>query len=314
VPPAVLPAETLASARTGDPAAVEAVYRAYAPGVRAWLRTRVGDGPLADDLTGDAFVAVLAALPGYEGGAEAFHGWVFALVRRELAGRLRRVAFSGSGTAEVLALAGAGLSACEVAVVSGRSAGTVRDITRAAVATPEPVPGPQAERHLARLAATRVENVLPQRRDGHPVRALVSGVVVAAALVFGAGVAAASTTRPGDALYGFKTTRERLQLAMARPGDSRARLELRLGRTRLGEATGLFRAGEGHRAVETLARADAALASARAQGSDRIDADVANELDHRIEVLSRLLSAGLPANVADAAREALDRALARRGG
>jgi hypothetical protein len=300
-------AETLAAARAGDRAAVEAVYAAYAPGVRGWLSARCPGA--ADELTGDAFVAVLCALPGYAGGPEAFGGWVYGLARREFADRLRLLPAGGSGAAEVRALIGAALSANDAAAVTGRSAGAVRDLVRGGAPEPEPVPADLAGRHLARLAATRVEGrPAPQ---GHRVRAVLAGTAVAAALVFGVGVAAASPTGPGDALYGFKTTRERLQLAMARPGDSRARLELRLGRTRLGEAAGLFRAGEGHRAVETLARADAALASARAQGSDRIDAEVAAELDRRIDVLERLLAGGLPANVTAAAREALDRALAR---
>lgn len=56
----------------------------------AWFRARLGDGHLAEDLTGDAFVAVLAALPRYEGGPEAFAGWLFTLVRRDFVDHLRR--------------------------------------------------------------------------------------------------------------------------------------------------------------------------------------------------------------------------------
>lgn len=56
----------------------------------AWFRSRVGDGHLAEDLTGDAFVAVIAALPRYEGGPEAFAGWLFTLVRRDFVDHLRR--------------------------------------------------------------------------------------------------------------------------------------------------------------------------------------------------------------------------------
>jgi RNA polymerase sigma-70 factor (ECF subfamily) len=67
------------------------VYRRYAPAVLAWFRARLCDGHLAEDLTGDAFVAVLAALPRYEGGPEAFAGWLFTLVRRDFVDHLRRV-------------------------------------------------------------------------------------------------------------------------------------------------------------------------------------------------------------------------------
>lgn len=87
-----LPADVLDAARRGDPAGVEAVYRRYAPAVLAWFRARLGDGHLAEDLTGDAFVAVIAALPGYAGGPEAFAGWLFTLVRRDFVDHLRRTA------------------------------------------------------------------------------------------------------------------------------------------------------------------------------------------------------------------------------
>lgn len=86
-----LPADVLDAARRGEPAGVEAVYRRYAPAVLAWFRARLGDGHLAEDLTGDAFVAVLAALPRYEGGPEAFAGWLFTVVRRDFVDHLRRV-------------------------------------------------------------------------------------------------------------------------------------------------------------------------------------------------------------------------------
>jgi hypothetical protein len=281
------------------------VYRAYAPGVRAWLAVRAGEA--ADDLTGDAFVAVLAALPGYAGEPEAFGAWVYGLARATFADRPRGDG-AGTGADEVGALLGAGLSPAEVAVVTGRSTSAVRSMGVAVA--PPPVPEDVAARHLARLAATRAET--PRARRRPRMRNVAATVAIAAALAFGGGVAAASTTRPGAALYGFKRARERIQLAMARPGDSRATLELRLGRTRLGEAAGLFRAGEAHRAVETLARADASLAAARAQGGDRVDALVTAELERRIGTLRGLLAGDLPPNAREAVREALDRALARR--
>ncbi|HEV2888804.1 MAG TPA: DUF5667 domain-containing protein [Frankiaceae bacterium] len=177
------------------------------------------------------------------------------------------------------------------------------------------VPEDLAQRHLARLEAVRampgVVPLAPRRSRRNAVRATAAGVVVAGVLASGAGVAAASTAVPGDALYGLKTARERLQLAMSREGESRARLELHLARTRLGEAAELLREGDVHRAVTTLARADAALASAAAQGGDAVDAEVAQELDRRVVVLGGLLDGGLPETAADAAREAVDRALDR---
>jgi hypothetical protein len=175
------------------------------------------------------------------------------------------------------------------------------------------VPEDLALRHLARLATVRTAPVVPMRRGRRTLRTTAAGLVVGATLVSGAGVAAAGGAQPGDALYGVKTARERLQLSLSRPGESRARLELKLARTRLGEAAGLLRHGKSGRAIETLARADAALASAGAHGGADVDAEVASELDHRVEVLSGLLDGGLPATASDAAREALDRAIARGG-
>ena len=178
------------------------------------------------------------------------------------------------------------------------------------------VPEDVAQRHLARLEAARVsgENVVPLRRPRRrTLRAGIGGTILAATLISGAGVAAASSSQPGDVLYGLKTARERIQLSMARDGDSRAALELKLARTRLGEAATLLREGETDLAIETLARADAALASAGAHGGAAIDEEVAGELDHRVEVLGGLLDGGLPDNAADAAREALERAISRGG-
>lgn len=86
-----LPTAVLDAARRLEPAAVEAVYLRYAPAVTAFLRARVGgDADLAADLTGDAFEAVLRALPTYRGGPEAFAGWLFTLVRRDLLDHRRR--------------------------------------------------------------------------------------------------------------------------------------------------------------------------------------------------------------------------------
>jgi hypothetical protein len=183
------------------------------------------------------------------------------------------------------------------------------------------VPEDLAQRHLARMEAARGTSWLVADPDvvvpiasakrRRALRATVGGIVLGGVLVSGAGVAAASTSRPGDALYGVKTTRERIQLAMTRPGDSRARLEVRLARTRLAEAAELFRDDQFVDAIKAIARADAALASAAAQGGDEIDALVAAELDHRVAVLSALITGGLPDTAADAAHEALERVLDR---
>lgn len=159
-----LAADVLDAARRGERAGIEAVYVRFAPAVLAWFRARVGDRHLAEDLTGDAFVAVIAALPRYRGGPEAFAGWLFTLVRRDFMDHLRRsgrrpeslvadpvdrgvvpdvadeVVARGDAEAvrealarlspdqqEVLALrVVAGLTANEVAAMTGRTVGAVK--------------------------------------------------------------------------------------------------------------------------------------------------------------------------------------------
>jgi RNA polymerase sigma-70 factor (ECF subfamily) len=113
-----LPADVLDAARAGEPAAIEALYRRYAPAVLAWHRTRVSDPHLAEDLTSEAFLAVLRGLPGYQGGPEALAGWIFTVVRRDLVDHLRRVQRRPETPAEITEAIG----------------GTVPDVADAAVA------------------------------------------------------------------------------------------------------------------------------------------------------------------------------------
>jgi hypothetical protein len=181
------------------------------------------------------------------------------------------------------------------------------------------LPDVLADRHLALIAAAGVSRDLARAaRTARPAqgrkwrrRVVVGsfGFGLATTLFGGVGVAAAANSRPGDFLYGVKTAREHLQLAFARAGDDRAALHLRFARTRLGEAASLLRDGHTTDALRALARADADLAAAEAQGSDDIDASADDALSHRVEILSGLLSGGLPDNAADAAREAIARAL-----
>lgn len=85
-----LPAAVIAAARSGDVDAVSTIYRRYAPTVLAFYRSRVLDEHLAEDLTAEAFLAMVQALPAYRGGPEAFAGWLFTLARRDLLDHVRR--------------------------------------------------------------------------------------------------------------------------------------------------------------------------------------------------------------------------------
>lgn len=200
------------------------------------------------------------------------------------------------------------------------------DALVAALATTGELPEDLANRHVAALTSASTSwgarastswgarastTWRPSRRS---VRTAVGGGVLAVTMLGGVGAAAASSALPGETLYGLKTARERVVVALAHPGDDRAAVHLAIARTRLGESATLLRRGRTELGIKTLARADAALAAATAAGSDDIDKRADAALDNRVAVLSALLDGGLPEQAADAAREAIERALSRDQG
>lgn len=70
-----VPAAVLAQARRGDPAAQEAIYRAFERPVRTLARRLVRGTAAAEDVAQDVFVEVLTRLEQYEGRG-SFAGWV----------------------------------------------------------------------------------------------------------------------------------------------------------------------------------------------------------------------------------------------
>lgn len=56
-------ATLVAAARAGEPDAIEAIYRHYAGLARSVALTMMGDATVADDMTGDAWLKLLRALP-----------------------------------------------------------------------------------------------------------------------------------------------------------------------------------------------------------------------------------------------------------
>jgi RNA polymerase sigma-70 factor (ECF subfamily) len=70
-----LPAATLASARAGDPAAQEDIYRAFERPVRNLARRLLANASAAEDVAQDVFVDVLTRLHQFEGRG-SFAGWV----------------------------------------------------------------------------------------------------------------------------------------------------------------------------------------------------------------------------------------------
>lgn len=71
----VIPPDVLARARAGDGAALEAIYRAAFPSVRALVRRLVGRSAVADEITQDVFVQVLKGIGGYSGDGP-FGAWI----------------------------------------------------------------------------------------------------------------------------------------------------------------------------------------------------------------------------------------------
>jgi RNA polymerase sigma-70 factor, ECF subfamily len=60
----------------------EALYRAELPRIYNFFRYRVGDGPLAEDLTADTFVKAWRHRARYRRDLAAFSTWLFTIARR----------------------------------------------------------------------------------------------------------------------------------------------------------------------------------------------------------------------------------------
>jgi len=73
----------LAAAKDGAEWAVTELYRDVNPRLLGYLRAR--EPRAADDLVADVWLAVAQQLWRFEGGEEAFRGWLFSIARRRLA-------------------------------------------------------------------------------------------------------------------------------------------------------------------------------------------------------------------------------------
>jgi len=79
--------EIIRLARRGDEAAVQALYRRYAPRVYATVRRLAGDAALAEDWAQDAWIQVIRALPRFRGDSK-FSTWLHRIaVNAALQGR-----------------------------------------------------------------------------------------------------------------------------------------------------------------------------------------------------------------------------------
>jgi RNA polymerase sigma-70 factor, ECF subfamily len=81
-----IPAEDrlLAQARQGDSEAVMKIYDSYFPPIYQFIRLRVGDRFLAEDLASEVFVKLVDALQGRNAPHHSLRGWLFRVARNEI--------------------------------------------------------------------------------------------------------------------------------------------------------------------------------------------------------------------------------------
>ncbi|WP_430787095.1 RNA polymerase sigma factor [Actinoplanes sp. G11-F43] len=75
--------------RTGDQDAFAVLYRRYQPRVLAFIRRRVRDAHLAEDLTSDTFVKAVTALPRLQVCGDDLGGWFTTIARHVVADHFR---------------------------------------------------------------------------------------------------------------------------------------------------------------------------------------------------------------------------------
>ncbi len=74
----------LARARQGDRGAVTEIYEVYFEPVYHFIRLRVDDPALAEDLTSEVFVRLVGALRGWRAPRHSLRGWLFRVARNLL--------------------------------------------------------------------------------------------------------------------------------------------------------------------------------------------------------------------------------------
>jgi RNA polymerase sigma-70 factor, ECF subfamily len=69
----------IARAKAGDPDAISGLYERYAPQIRRYIASRLGDPTQAEDICGDVFVKVLESLDRYEDRGWPFSAWLYRI-------------------------------------------------------------------------------------------------------------------------------------------------------------------------------------------------------------------------------------------
>lgn len=86
--PADLDDDELVRRAQDDPEQFSELYRRYAPEIERFVRSRVSDPMLAEDITSKIFTKALQALPRYTGGS--FRGWLYRITRNTIIDEYRR--------------------------------------------------------------------------------------------------------------------------------------------------------------------------------------------------------------------------------
>jgi RNA polymerase sigma-70 factor (ECF subfamily) len=91
-----IPAEDrlLTLARSGDQDAMMRIYESYFPPIYNFIRLRVGDPALAEDLASDVFVKLVSAVRGRSAPRHSLRGWLFRVARNQIHdhfGRARQI-------------------------------------------------------------------------------------------------------------------------------------------------------------------------------------------------------------------------------
>jgi RNA polymerase sigma-70 factor (ECF subfamily) len=92
-----IPAEDrlLTLARSGDQDAMMRIYESYFPPIYNFIRLRVGDPALAEDLASDVCVKLVSAVRGRSAPRHSLRGWLFRVARNQIHdhfGRARQIA------------------------------------------------------------------------------------------------------------------------------------------------------------------------------------------------------------------------------
>jgi len=82
--------DLVARAQGGDVDAIGALYDQHHESIFRYVWLRVGDRHLAEDLTGDVFMRMLAALPHYQAVGLPFRAWLYRIAHNLLVDHFRK--------------------------------------------------------------------------------------------------------------------------------------------------------------------------------------------------------------------------------